>query len=203
MSLSDRTNQLNDAADKRHAEQLKAQKAAETAATKAVPTREQRLETYVRAVEHAAAEAKKRAHSESEDPRIVTQALILERRAQKMRTLLDEHKAEGAILAIKGGDTHGKLREAARPIADKLIKLIPCAGKPKAMSLAMQYGDFVELRRQCAIALQNANPSCLRATNRQTATAKEITRLVELTAQEVHGGREPQNMDNLLAPVLK
>lgn len=201
MSLSDRANQLNDKADKRHAEQLKAQKEKDAAAAKAVPTREQRLETYVRAVEHAAAEAKKRARSESEDPRIVTQALILERRAQKMRTLLDEHKAEGSILAIKGGDTHGKLREAARPIADKLLKVIPLAGEPKAMSLAMQYAELAELRQQCGVAHRDAETACLRATNRQTKARSEITRLVMLTAQEVYGGREPQNMDNLLAPV--
>ena len=158
------------------------------AAEKLIPTERQKLEKAVLATELAAKAAEQRSAIEVDSERVIARAAILTRRAKMTRQLFTEYEgACDALTAGTVGETTEKLEAAAEALASKVVKMLPGLPEAEAVRLARLHGPF-ERERQ---AVHAASHGVSDLGKRKMALARELYRLCELTARELHGSDNP------------
>ena len=166
--------------EKRRAEQKKAFENARVSEA-------EKMQMIVKATKCAAKKAEARAAGRWGTERGISRSVILARRADICESVLDRYSDACKELATGKAPTAAeKLEAAAVSLGDKLKKLLPMLGDIEAKCLAIRHGKLKQ-----KIAITDAQSAASSASKQKGDAARELYRLGELTASELHGSNMP------------
>jgi len=172
--------------DKRRADQhhhklaMERKKKDDAESARYVFTEREKFAAGILAVETIAAEGEKAASGDVDDDRAVAKALVMSRRAKRLRALLGEY--DDAVAKLEKDDVRAAaatLEKRAAAHAEKVVATLPGIPTDRAFTLAYQFGPFEAEREK----LHETTTAGSILNKKKVSVAREIYDLLDLTAR--------------------